>query len=372
MAEKEKFLLKNMYSPKLFDEFTDVLNEVLPTFDKEEFLKRIFTEDWEELELKQRMHHTTLVLHDFLPNDLSKTVKYILEIIDKVKDRDIENAGFAFIVFPDYIETYGLDDFETSINAFEEITQFVSAEFAVRPFIKKYPKKMMQQMLAWSGHLHEGVRRLSSEGCRPRLPWAMALPTLKKDPSPILPIFENLKNDPSETVRRSVANNLNDISKDNPDVVLNLAKKWKGQSKETDRIIKHACRTMLKKGTPEALELFDYSSVNGVEIKNFTLESDKVEIGNNLNFSFELCNTSSEEKKLRLEYRIYYMKANGQLAGKVFKLAEQIYPPNSETLIKRKRNFKRMTTRKLYPGEHQIALILNGREIKKCLKFEVS
>lgn len=95
----------------------------------------------------------------------------------------------------------------------------------------------MKQMLVWSKHEHWGVRRLSSEGCRPRLPWAMALPNLKKDPTPIIPILENLKNDPARFVRLSVANNLNDIAKDNPEIVIDLAKKWKGESKEVDWLL---------------------------------------------------------------------------------------------------------------------------------------
>lgn len=149
-------------------------------------------------------------------------------------------------VLDNYVEQYGLDDYETSVKAIERITQFTSCEFSVHPFIIRYPNEMMVQILIWSKHENWGVRRLASEGCRPRFPWAMALPHLKKDPALIIPILENLKNDPARFVRLSVAYNLNDIVKDNPETVMELVKRWKGESEEVDWIIKHGCRTLLK------------------------------------------------------------------------------------------------------------------------------
>ena len=137
-------------------------------------------------------------------------------------------GGLEHMFIPDYIEVYGIDHFDLSMKAFETVTQFVSCEFAVRPFFIRYGNQMVNQMKIWSRHKNESVRRLSSEGSRPRLPWAMAIPALKKDPSPILPILENLKNDPSEDVRRSVANNINDIAKDHPDIVMKLGQRLEG------------------------------------------------------------------------------------------------------------------------------------------------
>ncbi len=134
------------------------------------------------------------------------------------------------MVFTEYVENFGLEHYDISMSAMEFITQFISCEYAIRPFIIRYPGKAMKQMLQWSKHESLHVRRFSSEGCRPRLPWAMALPALKKDPTLILPILENLKDDSSEFVRKSVANNLNDIAKDNPDTVLGIVKRWQGNS----------------------------------------------------------------------------------------------------------------------------------------------
>ena len=127
-----------------------------------------------------------------------------------------------------HIEVYGLGYPEESLHALEQITRLVSAEFAVRPFILRDPDRTMEYFRRWSLDENATVRRLASEGCRPRLPWAVALPMFKKDPSPLLPILENLKDDASLYVRKSVANNLNDISKDHPDLVLELARVPRG------------------------------------------------------------------------------------------------------------------------------------------------
>ena len=213
-------------------------------------------DEWEGRELKQRCMHITTVLRKFLPADYKEAIAKLLELLDHVKSTRpdfsvIDDTKFGLmleygVILNNYVEQYGLDDYETSVKAIEKITQFTSCEFVTHPFIIKYPDEMMKQMLVWSKHGHWGVRRLASEGCRPRLPWAMALPNLKENPAPIIPILENLKNDPARFVRLSVANNLNDIAKDNPEIVIDLAKKWKGESKEVDWIIKHGCRTLLK------------------------------------------------------------------------------------------------------------------------------
>ena len=244
----------------------------------------------------------------------------------------------------------------------ETVTQFISCEFAIRPFLIKYPDEVMAQMLKWSKHPHHHVRRFSSEGCRPRLPWAMAIPHLKKDPSPILPILENLKNDESLFVRKSVANNLNDIAKDHPDVVVQLANEWKGVSKETDWIIKHGCRTLLKKAHPSAYKMFGLNGAATAEIVNFKISNKKLKIGERLRFSFDL-KTGKKASKLRLEYAVYYAKASGKQSRKIFQITEKLYEPGKTFPFKKEQRFQDFTTRKHYPGEHKIAIVVNGREL---------
>jgi len=228
---------------------------------------------------------------------------------------------------------------------------------------------MMAQMLAWSKHENEHVRRLSSEGCRPALPWAVALPKFKKNPSPVLPILEQLKADPSQYVRKSVANNLNDISKTHPDLVAKIAKDWYGDNEHTNWIVKHACRTLLKKGHRDVLAIFGYDDVSSVEVKDFALGAESVSIGEDINFSFKI--STKEATKVRLEYGIDYMKANGKRSRKIFQLSESLSKENESKAYTRKHSFADLSTRKHYPGTHSITLIVNGAE-RGTLDFEVS
>ncbi len=363
-------LFKNVYNQDFFNSFTTHVKTVFPNFKTNSFISKIFDADWDDKELKQRMRHTTITLQKHLTNDFIKNANIIVKVIEELSKNGIKETSIEYMFFPDFIEVFGIEHYDASIVTFEKITQFTSCEFGVRPFIISYPDKMIPQMLEWSNHKHEAVRRLASEGCRPRLPWAMALPSLKKDPSAIIPILENLKDDVSETVRRSVANNLNDISKDNPNTVILLVKKWKGKTKESNWLTKHASRTLLKQGNPEIMTLFGFGSINNIQITDFKILTPKVTIGNYLEFSFQLKNTSKVSSKIRLEYGLYYQKANGTLSKKVFKISEKEYTQNSTTLITRKQPFKIITTRKFHIGKHQVSIIINGHELNK-LDFEL-
>ncbi len=357
--------LKNLFSKSFIDELTLVLSETISVFNKKKFVQKIFDENWESKELKQRMRHITLALHQFLPDDFVKSSKIIIDISKKYIVKKGEGLSFLHMFLPEYLELFGINHFVESVKAFEQVTKFTSAEFAVRPFIIKYPEKMMQQMLLWSTNDNIYVRRLSTEGCRPRLPWAIALPAFKKNPAPILPILENLKNDDAETVRKSVANNINDISKDNPEIVLSIIKKWKGKSKNTDWIIKHGARTLLKKGHENVMDKFGLRSVTEIQIRKFKLSSSSITLGDTLAFSFHLLNNESKDHKLRVDYAIYYMKSGGNQSKKVFRLTENIFLKQKTVIISKKQRFIDFTTRKHYSGKHHIAIIVNGKELAK-------
>jgi 3-methyladenine DNA glycosylase AlkC len=362
-------LIKDIYSPAFYEQFAKTLEQTLPVFNKQQFLKQMLIKEFYAMEFKQRMKHTTAVLHTFLPNDFSKAVILIEKIIIQLRKNKSTEDQLVFAFFPDYIETYGLNDFNSSVKAIESITQFVSCEFAVRPFFLKFGKQMMDQMVEWSLHENYKVRRLASEGSRSRLPWGIALPAFKKDPKPLLPLLENLKNDPSEWVRKSVANNLNDIAKDNPEVVLAIAAKWKGIGKGTDAIIKHGCRTLLKQGHIKILKHYGLNTT-GIVISNFRINTPKVKIGDPVEFHFTVRNSNSKSKIIRLEYAVYYNKANGQLSKKVFKISERLFKQGETSIIKRKQSFKLITTRKFYTGKHKLSLIINGEE-KQAKTFEL-
>ena len=364
-------LLKDIYSSDFYIRFSDIIKDIIPSFDSRKFINLIFDNAWNSRELKDRMKHTANVLHNFLPKDFEKATKIIEKIISKLQLNRFTGVSIEFMFLPQYIETYGIEHFEASVKSIEFITRFTSCEYAVRPFIVRYGDKMIKQMYQWSLHENHKVRRLASEGTRSRLPWSIALPELKNDPSPVLPILENLKNDPSEWVRRSVANHLNDIAKDNPQIVTSIAKKWKNISKHTDAIIKHGCRSLLKQGHPEILEYYGLNNSKKIRVSAFNMTIPKVKIGNDLKFSFTIQNADKKPQTIRIEYAIFYLRQNGALSKKVFKISEKQFQPGERADIQRKQSFKIITTRKFYPGQQKFSLIINGQE-RKLAAFELT
>ena len=346
--------LKNLYSVDLIKSLCEQISNVYEKFDEYGFFAHVIDDEWKDKELKERMKHISESLHQYLPIEYSDAIQIIMKSSSKF-------SGFQYMFFPGFVELYGLNKYEESIQALEHFTKYSSSEFAVRPFIKKYNHKMMAQMKAWSESENHHVRRLASEGCRPRLPWAMALPEFKQDPSQILPILEKLKNDDSEYVRRSVANNLNDISKDNPQVVIEIAKSWLGNNQQTDWVVKHACRTLLKQGQPEIMNLFGFSKPEHIKIINF-ITSKTVEMGEKLDFSFNLESQRQKLGKLRIEYAIGFVKKNGTLSRKIFKISESEISGNNKTVTK-SHSFKKISTRRYYSGKHSVSIIVNGHEL---------
>ncbi len=348
--------LKNLYTKTLIDNLSEAIVKHYTDFNYRQFKRYVFDQDWQQRELKQRLRHITRGLHQFLPDSYSKALK-ILKPVSK------NLSGFEYMIFPDYVELYGMDHFDESIAALEHFTRYSTSEMAVRPFIIQYPKKMMAQMLRWSRSDNYHVRRLSSEGCRPRLPWAMALPGFKKDPAPVLKILERLKQDESEYVRRSVANNLNDISKDHPRLVLKLARQWHGRHPDTDWLVKHACRTLLKKGNSTAMRLFGLKKPSHVTLTKFKVDK-TVKRGDSLSFSFALTTQKKSLGKLRVEYALGFLRANGTQSEKVFKISEAVYQHNART-IRKNHSFKPISTRRYYPGKHSVVIIINGLEFAR-------
>lgn len=361
-------LFKDLYSAAFYNHFLDIISPQLVDIDRKAFLKAIFTDEFETFELKQRMAHTAKVLHQFMPDDFDQASVILIKMVKLLQEKNIKQE-LEYMFLPEYIWLYGLNHLNSAVAIMEVVTQFTSCEFAVRPFIVKYESEMLEQMLRWSKHESNKVRRLASEGSRPRLPWGIGLSEFKKNPHLILPILENLKQDPCEIVRRSVANSLNDISKDNPEVAIELAHKWKGISSETDAIIKHGVRTLLKSGHPEMLR---YYQLNGedISLNQFVIVTPNVHIGDSLEFKFIISNHSPKTEKIRLEYGIYFQKMNGNLALKVYKISERICNSAESISLIKKHSFRVITTRIFYPGEHQVVVIINGIESHK-LPFQL-
>lgn len=355
--------LKHMYNVAFFEELCPVMTEVIPSFDCRAFIHYVFDNRWPDLELKQRVTHIAQALHNFMPKHFPEAAKIIVSLSEKLRLTGTREQGFATMFLPEYIHLYGLDFPEESLDALEEITKLVSAEFAIRPFLLQDLKGTLQRMKRWSKHEHASVRRLASEGCRPRLPWAMGVPILKKDATLILPIIENLKRDSSEYVRRSVANNLNDIAKDHPKMVLGIAQQWLGKDDRTNWIIRHGCRTLLKKGNQEALIMQGFNPKSRSKLQNFSLSKTKIKVGDRLPFEFTFVSLEKTTCRFRLEYAIDYLTSTGKTSTKIFKITESEYAPGAQVQVHRKPSFQNYTTRKHYKGKHSIAILVNGKKM---------
>ncbi|MEC1443471.1 DNA alkylation repair protein [Bacillus subtilis] len=353
--------LKEIYNEELISQLTHHVRSSYPDFNKDRFEDTLRLEDWPELTLKERMRRVTVSLYETLP-------KQYVEALAILRDTAPHFKGLSGILFPDYVEQYGLAHWEESIKALEYFTQYSTSEFAVRPFLLLDQEKMIAQLLAWSEHKNEHVRRLASEGSRPRLPWGKSIPALKSDPSPVLPILEKLMQDESLYVRKSVANNLNDISKTHPHLLRKVADQWYGTHPHTDWIIKHAYRTLLKKGDKQALALFGYENADSIQLHNLTCQPKRIVIGESLEFSFYI--HSDRDQKVRIEYAIDFVKARGQRHQKVFKITETNIRKNETKSYTKIQSFKDLTTRKHYKGIHTLSVIING-EVKDSLDFQV-
>ena len=351
--------IKDLLNEETVGAFAEAVHAAHGAFDRGGFMIRVFDAEWPSRALKQRIRHITLALHDLLWEDYRDA----LDILRRIR-LDVE--GIVQWVFTDYVEVYGLDDWEASMTALEEFTQRFSAEFAIRPFIVRHPERTMAQMLAWAGHESAEVRRLATEGCRPRLPWGIRLQDLIADPSPILPVLERLKDDESESVRKSVANNLNDISKDNAGVVLDLLRQWQADAADEVRrdvrwITRHALRTLVKQGHPGALALLGYPSDARIAVRNLVVEPQSIQIGDEITLSFDIESLADDPLNLMIDYVVYHMRANGKLTPKVFKLTKRAIQPGEVLQIERKHSFAPVTTRKYYPGEQAIEPKINGQ-----------
>lgn len=354
-------LLKDEINLKAIKKLAVLMKNHHSEFNTDNFLSLVFIQDWPELSLKQRIRHLSTVLH----TTLNLSFKDAIELLKCVST---EFDGLFHFVFADYVEVYGVEEFDTSIDALELFTQNSTAEFAIRAFLQAYPEKTKQQMLIWSKSNNHHLRRLASEGIRPKLPWATHIDWIAKNPQWVRPIIENLKADQSRYVQKSVANLLNDFSKTEPDWVLTLANEWlKQNNTNTNWIVKHALRSLLKAGDSHALQLMGYGSVKHIHLTAWCM-SKQVKIGEKLTAEFEL-QANQALGFLRIEYALYFLRSRLMPYRKVFKVAESDYTVNSKA-FRLTHNFKPITTRNYLPGLHKIELLINGQVIETA-EFEL-
>ncbi len=326
-------------------------------------------------ELAARLKQVTLSLRNHLPDDYTRAVKIILKSLPPAKKmadlKGIDLAaldGFIMISITAYVSDYGLDEYEISMQALKVMTSRFSSEFAIRYFIKKYPNKTMQTFRKWLSDDCPHVRRLVSEGTRPRLPLNIALPDFKKDPAPVIGLLEKLKDDPELYVRRSVANNLNDISKDNPDIVTKLLAKWnKVKRPERKWMVKHALRTLEKQGNAAALRILGYSPALEIITEDFQITNKTVTFGEGLNMTLSISTPSAKAEAVVIDYLIYHMKASGKLSPKVFKWSKKTISKSKPLTLEKFHSIRPISTRKYYAGRHEvhIQIQVNGNIVAK-------
>ena len=370
----EQMLMKNALGPAAVSRIALSLTKVWPKFNTQAFSKSAL-QGLEALELKQRVDHLIDALAEHLPTDFIETAAILKRLPEHWDFGDPKDSTRSFASWPviDYAARCGLEHPEVALDLLKNITHLGTAEFAIRPFILRYPELCIAELKKWAQNDSEHIRRLASEGSRPRLPWGIRLQTYCKDPSPLLPILESLNQDTSDYVARSVANSINDISKDNPDIALSLCSQWmtNSPSQKTQWIVRHGMRTLIKQGRAEVFPLLGFTKSPKVQIDALQLKSNQIALGGALQFETTLISQSKKHQRLAIDFAIHHRKANGSLSAKVFKWKEIDLKPGERRAIGKKHPIKKITTRRYYPGQHQLDLIVNGRLVSS-LHFTLS
>jgi 3-methyladenine DNA glycosylase AlkC len=326
---------------------------------------------YEALELTERARQVSDALARTLPADRARAIEILM---DSVTSEIVEErlSGMDYWPHVSFVANHGIECFETSMRAQYELTQRFTAEFSMRPFLERYPQRTLARLRVWATDPNKHVRRLVSEGTRPRLPWASRLKRFQEDPEPVVELLEVLKDDPEEYVRRSVANNLNDIAKDHPDRVIEIARRWwTGGSEERRRLVRHGLRTLIKQGHPGALHVLGYPSDSPAEVVRVTCAPKTVEIGGKIRIEVEIVNRSAGETAVLADLRVHFMKANGSTRPKVFKGSELRLAAGETGTVRKTISLAQHSTRRHYPGTHRIEVMING-DTRRGTTFDVT
>ena len=355
-TEKSKSALKEIFDRARLRHIADAVTSAYAHFDRDRFVAAA-GEDLDSLSVMQRLRRVAVVLHDRLPQDFEAAVAILREVAPQL------NSRFVTMALPEYVALYGAGHFDLSMDALQFFTRFGSSEFAVRHFLARDLQRTLAVLKTWAMDESEHVRRLASEGSRPRLPWSFRLRELVGDPSPAFPILEALKADPSDYVRKSVANHLNDISKDNPELMLDLVSAWPRDDTRTAWIVRHALRSLVKNGDSRALALLGASDIAEVEIGRFAVTPARVALGDRILISAELRSSSVARQRLVIDYAIHYVRKSGARTRKVFKLKVVELAAGASSSLAIGQDIRDFSTRRHYSGHHQVELLVNGRAL---------
>ncbi|MCE9668740.1 DNA alkylation repair protein [Myxococcus stipitatus] len=357
--------LKTFFDARLVETLGTQLHTAQPSFPRDTFVGEA-RRGLERHELMGRARHIMEAMHRALPSDYPRALEVLLRSLGPIRP-DTERKGmdvFFYLPHTLFVSEHGLEHFEESMHALHTLTQRFTAEWAIRPFLERHPERTLARLREWAtdGNVH--VRRLVSEGTRPRLPWGSRLRAFQQDPRPVLALLELLKDDPELYVRRSVANNLNDIGKDHPEVLVQVAKAWRQDATEERQwLIRHALRFAIKRGDASALEAMGAVKPTGIEVRATSLPG-KARVGGAMDLRFEVANRSRRAQSLVVDLAVYFVKARGEAPKpKVFKVRELTLGPGQAEELGKRVSLAQLSTRRHYPGLHRVEARINGLDL---------
>lgn len=370
---------KNLINPGTVHEIGAQLQRAWPAFDRKRF-EKVATTGLEALEFKARARHVCDALAATLPDDFEQAADVLEASLAPIGTRrstvapDAARAdglnGWAVWPLGEYVARHGLATPERALRTLHALTQRFTAEWPVRAFIEAHPELTFATLAVWTRDASEHVRRLASEGSRPRLPWGLQLKGLIADPSPTLPLLLALQDDESEYVRRSVANHLNDIAKDHPALVAEwIETHLPGASAQRRALLRHASRTLIKRGDARILKAWGLGrKLRGVA--TLALAPKRITLGDSLELAVTLLSNARQAQKLVVDYAVHHVKANGATSPKVFKGWVLELAPGEERALRKRHSLRVVTTRRYHAGRHAVDLLING-EIVASAEFDL-
>ena len=314
-----------------------------------------------DMELLTRIRHVASCLADSLPGDFVRNAMLARRALPPPLGPLSQVTELTFLwPLAQWVQDAGLDHPEEALDLIYELTKRFSCEFAIRPYYDRHQTLTLKRVRKWTRDPNEHVRRLCSEGIRPKLPWGKQLKAFIEDPTPIFSVLDKLKDDESFYVRRSVANCLNDISKDHPTLVLATLNEWgKVPSAHRKWLIKHALRTLIKAGDTGALSLIGIGKPK-LKGTSFALSKKRVRIGESFDLLLNLENDLKKSQELLIDYVVHFQTARGILSPKVFKWKRVTIRGSDTISLQKTHKMRVVTTRKFYTGAHKVEIQING------------
>ena len=360
--------LKDFYNAEIVAGIAARIRTIHPAFPHKDFTAEVMAA-LPFLELMDRAKTIAASLRRHLPQDYPAALDILLRSIgldDGVKTEMEAMSGFRHLPFLNFVGAYGLDHPELSLAALNRMTRFFSAEFDIRYYLLHHYDLTMAAIRDWVTDEDWRVRRLCSEGLRPRLPWGLRLKSFIADPAPVLEIIETLRADPNENVRRSVANNLNDIAKDHPNIAIAIAQRWLKEDREsTLDTVRHGLRSLVKKGDVRALQLLGFDHAVPVSARAFRIAAERYRVGDAVQFTVTLTNDGKKAATLSVGYTIHWCDARGKQRPKVFKLSNPRLGPGESSVLEKRHSLKPITTRRYYAGLHGVEILVNGKSLAR-------